>query len=509
MSTLTQKNKGGRPTVLTAWGQLNPCVGCQNKNVGYGPKLGSPTHCAKCKVTGQHIYLLSCCPCSPERKKLTWGAATDKKAIRCIHCKLDTDINFGSKKEVCKVCKTKKPKWGPPGTKSRQRYFDCRIQEPLPDGTPADTNNKNPKCMCLEGEGRERVRKGWGKKGTKKALRCKWCKHETDVQVSNKRCGCPTNNRPSHGPPNGKPTRCVDCQQPGDVNHYWSRIVCKNCPNDKARMKLWGPIDSVKPIRCGNCKLEDDVNLVDKKCKCGSGISPSFCLPGGPKNRTNCYKCKTHEHIDSSHALCKGLITDNIPCPGSYRGNSYYDGYCTECFIRNFPTEERALNVRKKTWELKVRDFLIKTFPNIPFIHDKPLFIGPECDCTHKRQIDFRHFIGNTLFAIECDEHQHKSKKYEDDKEARYDDLYMAYSGKMLFIRFNPHPFKLNGYRVNPDFEDRLEVLKSEIEFHIKRIEQDKNEDLVEIHYLFYDQDEDSEVEWESESEDSDSSDEE
>jgi len=97
--------------------------------------------------------------------------------------------------------------------------------------------------------------------------------------------------------------------------------------------------------------------------------------------------------------------------------------------------------------------------------------------------------IGNTLLCIETDERQHKryEKGYE---EVRYDDLFMVHGGKFIFIRFNPDKYtNADGTTQNPRMDDRLELLKHEIEFQMDRIKNNENEELLEITYLFYDED--------------------
>ena len=49
------------------------------------------------------------------------------------------------------------------------------------------------------------------------------------------------------------------------------------------------------------------------------------------------------------------------------------------------------------------------------FIHDTILWTG-NCDCSHRRRIDFRKLIGNTLLCIEVDEYQHKRYKDKDEE---------------------------------------------------------------------------------------------
>jgi hypothetical protein len=60
------------------------------------------------------------------------------------------------------------------------------------------------------------------------------------------------------------------------------------------------------------------------------------------------------------------------------------------------------------------------------------------------------------MLCIEIDEDQHK--RYIKDQELhRYDDLFMDYSGKYIFIRYNPDKFidKFSQSK-NPYFETRM-----------------------------------------------------
>ena len=70
----------------------------------------------------------------------------------------------------------------------------------------------------------------------------------------------------------------------------------------------------------------------------------------------------------------------------------------------------------------------------------------------------------------------------------RYDDLYMAHSGKWVYIRFNPDKYlNKKNERKNPEMATRLWVLENEIRKQIKRIENDENTELLERKYLYYD----------------------
>ena len=232
-----------------------------------------------------------------------------------------------------------------------------------------------------------------------------------------------------------------------------------------------------KPIRCKEHKGE--YKLVSRICVFeGCKVRPAYNIEGEP---TALY-CATHK-LD-------GMINiKNNKCKANYclgtRANSNYKGHCAPCYQHLFPNDPLTLQVRSKTKEIAIRDFINLNFDG--FHHDKPLWTG-NCDCTHRRRIDHRKLIGNTLLCIETDEHQHKGYD-KTDEYIRYDDLYMLHGGKFIFIRFNPDKFKnKEGKNSNPMLYTRLPVLKEEIEKQIGRIENNENSELLEIIKLYYDE---------------------
>ena len=124
-----------------------------------------------------------------------------------------------------------------------------------------------------------------------------------------------------------------------------------------------------------------------------------------------------------------------------------------------------------------VRNVINENFEG--FVHDRPLYTG-NCHCTHRRRIDHRKLICNTILAIETDEFGHRGYDQKDE-EIRYDDLYMIHSGKWIFIRFNPDD---NISKV--DIDDKLDKLIENMNDCISRIENNKNTELVEIIKLYY-----------------------
>lgn len=174
-----------------------------------------------------------------------------------------------------------------------------------------------------------------------------------------------------------------------------------------------------------------------------------------------------------------------IPCPVS--ANENYDNFCTHCFQNLFPTDPRAALIQKHSKELAVIKHLGQFGWFQGFVHDKPLYVDLEGGCcATKRRIDARKLIGNTMLCLEIDENQHKSYLPTYELE-RYNDLWMDFSGKYIFIRYNPDAYKVVRKRQNPPFATRMKALVQLLETQMNRIQKDEH-DLFEIHHLYYDQ---------------------
>jgi hypothetical protein len=331
---------------------------------------------------------------------------------------------------------------------------------------------------------------------------CVNCKTDEMVNVNDKMCNC-GKTRPTFNFPDQKPQYCFSCKQEGMIN-----VKDEPCKCGKNTIPIFN-YSGLKPKYCSKCKEPDMVDIRHNKCKCKKvqpsfnykGLQPKFCKDCKEEGMINiikrrCIKCKEKQatyNLEGLKAeycnLCKTNeminVMDKCKNEGCVRsGNVKYKYYCTFCYQHLFPNDKVAKNIRKKTKEIYVRDFLKETFPD--FIHDIPLWSG-NCNCSHRRRIDFRELVGNTLLCIEVDEHQHKryNKK---DEEIRYDDLFMIHGGKFIFIRFNPDIFTNElGTKKNPYMKRRMEYLKNEIDNQVDRINNEENNELIEIVYLFYD----------------------
>jgi hypothetical protein len=235
-----------------------------------------------------------------------------------------------------------------------------------------------------------------------------------------------------------------------------------------------------EPVRC---KLhKENMDYCSRICICGMN-RPSFNEPG-ETIPICCSSCKKPNMVDVTHPRCHGIISDNGVCPLDSRSSKKYNDYCAECFRRNFPLDPLTFQIRSKTKEFAVRDYINANFEG--FQHDK-IMTTSHCDCSIKRRIDHRYLINNTLLVVETDENQHRSYDAMDE-EIRYDDLYMAFSGKWIYIRFNPDKYISNkGIRKNPTIASRLPILKEEIERQISRIKNNENTELLERIYMYYD----------------------
>jgi hypothetical protein len=331
---------------------------------------------------------------------------------------------------------------------------------------------------------------------------CSECKLENMINVRIKKCIC-GNSQCCYNYQGLKPEYCGKCKLEGMINLVKKKCVCGNsqpCYN----------YEGLRPEYCGKCRLVGMIDLIHKKCNCGKCL-PSFNYEG--LKPEYCGQCKSNGMIDVLNRRCKcknaqplfnfeGLRAEycsscklegmndvlHKKCKGDFcietSANPKYKGYCKHCYQLTFPNDPLTFQMKSKTKEIAVRDYINSNFDG--FSHDKPLWTG-NCDCTHRRRIDHRKLIGNTLLCIETDEFQHKSYN-KTDEEIRYDDLFMIHGGKFVFIRFNPDKYTVNGKQRNPYLFVRLSVLEQEIKKQIKRIENDENTELLEIIKLYYDE---------------------
>jgi hypothetical protein len=380
-------------------------------------------------------------------------------AICCASCKSDTMVNVKDKR--CK-CGKAQPNFNEPGQTTAICCASCKSETMV--------NVKDKKCQC------GKALPNFNEPGQTPPICCSLCKKDTMIDVIHKRCICgkaiPNFNEPGQT----SAICCVSCKKDTMID-----VKSKKCKCGKAQ-PVYNEPNQTPPICCVLCKTETMINVKSNRCKCGKAI-PIYNEPGQTP-AICCVSCKKDTMVNVKHKKCLGLINNNEPCPYDIQANPKYKNYCIECYRRNFPLDPLTFQIRSKTKEIAVRDYINANLEG--FQHDKPLSTS-HCECNIRRRIDHRKLINNTLLVIETDENQHKS--YDQmNEETRYDDLYMPFSGKWVYIRFNPDKYvSKNGKNKNPMISTRLPVLLDEIKKQIWRIQTEQNSELVERVYLFYD----------------------
>ena len=420
------------------------------------PNISTPICCSSCKRNDMIDVVSKKCQC--QKATPTFNYPGESIAICCKSCKINDMIDVKNKK--C-ICKKSQPIYNEPGESVGICCFSCK--------TKSMVNIKHKLCIC------GMKRPSFNEPGETIPICCSSCKKPNMVDVINKKCQCqkaaPTFNYPGES----IAICCKSCKSNEMVDIYCYRCLCGNRP-------IYNYPGQSKPLYCKSCKGKDMINIKSKRCFCGKHI-PSYNEPGEDKP-THCSSCKSISMINVKHTRCPGITSDNGVCPFDSMGNPKYNDYCTECFRRNFPLDPLTFQIRSKTKEIAVRDYINANFEG--FQHDK-IMTTSHCDCSIKRRIDHRYLINNTLLVVETDENQHRSYDAMDE-EIRYDDLYMAFSGKWIYIRFNPDKYISNkGIRKNPTIASRLPILKEEIQKQLSRIKNNENTELLERIYMYYD----------------------
>jgi len=408
-----------------------------------------PEYCFDCKKDGMINLVSKKCFCGKSQPIFNLNGL---KPEYCNNCKTNEMIDVINKK--CIKCNLKRPNYNFEGLKP-EYCNNCK------DENMIDVNHN--KCFC------GKARPVFNYDGLK-PLYCKKCKKNEMVDVVDNLCVC-KKSQPNYNYEGLKPKYCAKCKTDDNMINVRTKIKCI-C----GKIQPLYNFEGFTPKYCSECKKDGMINLLSKKCFCKKAL-PNFNYQGFAAKY--CNACKSDKMIDVKHDKCKA---ENCQT----RANKKYKYYCANCYQYLFPLDPLTFQIRSKTKEIAVRDFINSKFDG--FQHDKSLWYNETaCDCTTKRRIDHRKLINGTLLCIETDENQHKNYS-KSDEEARYHDLFIAYGGKFIFIRLNPDKYKdEKGNSCNPMLFNRLIVLENEINKQIKRIENEENKELLEVIKLYYD----------------------
>jgi hypothetical protein len=279
-------------------------------------------------------------------------------------------------------------------------------------------------------------------------------------------------------------SRCKDCKGGCICEHDKRSSQCKECGGSQI-FKHEKQSSHCRECNGGGICEHDKVRSRCKKCKGG-------CICEHDKIRSQCKECGgsqicKHEKQCSHCRICSP--NSKYFCLECHytTGNKKYKGYCVPCYVYKFPDDPISNEARLKHAELKVKAFLAIEFPGI-FTHNSRIWLG-DCSAPYRRFIDFYVIIGNTLFVIEVDERQHR--RYDiADEQARINEILhnIGVDKKMVFIRYNPDSYKVNGKQKRTSNGARLLALKDKVVEVLEQLYSDNEyEDIHTEIKMFYD----------------------
>jgi len=387
-----------------------------------------------------------CSPCNKKprsclfnncNKRATFNIEGTKKGLYCSSHKLENMINVVSKTCVFEGCKTR-PTFNIEGEKNAIYCSSHKLPNMIDivSKTCVFEGCKKQPAFNIEGE--------------KNAIYCATHKLENMIDVKSKTC------------------------------------IFEGCKKQPA-FNIEGEKNA---IYCATHKLENMIDVKSKKCVFeGCKIIPVFNLEG-EKNAIYCSIHKLPNMIDIKHKTCKSEWCYT-------RVSDKYDGYCLYCFIHLFPEKPVARNY--KTKERTVVEFVLKEFPQYPWINDKQIQGG----CSRRRP-DLLMDFGYQVIIIEIDENQHTGENYGDCSCENKRMMLLSQDvghRPIVFMRFNPDDYLNKDKNITSCFgidkngvcgvkktkqkewTHRLNILRENIQYWSNN----KLEKTIEIIQLFYD----------------------
>jgi len=323
---------------------------------------------------------------------------------------------------------------------------------------------------------------------------CRICTPENFCEHNLQRKGCKICSPGKFCRHNRQPTKCKICSPNVICDHGVWRCSCKICTVSIVCQHGGRNSD------CLICRPHLVCQHGGRKSSCKLCTPGLLCRHGGyltscricktslvckhDKRRQNCQECGGSAYcecgIQKTRCAKHGGSDLCTECKFA-RHNPRYDKHCVDCFVNCYPEDPRSdRNSRLKRRETVVREAIDGVFEG--FIHDRAYYTGG-C-CAHRRRVDHRLHINNTVLAIETDENAHVSYN-NDDENIRYDDLVMATGHNFVFIRFNPDTNR-EELKAHTSLDHKIQRLLLCIGNQIEKIRKSNNTDLCEIVKLFY-----------------------
>jgi hypothetical protein len=160
----------------------------------------------------------------------------------------------------------------------------------------------------------------------------------------------------------------------------------------------------------------------------------------GEKYGIYCASHKLDDMIDVFHPRCLTHMCD-------VTGSKKYKGYCLRCYIYTFPDQPVSKNY--KTKEKCVVDYVISTFPQYTWTHDRKIQDG----CSRRRP-DLLLDLGSQVLIVEIDENQHASYDCSCENKRLMEISQDVNHRPVVFIRFNPDEYSHNSVVVKSPWKN-------------------------------------------------------
>jgi hypothetical protein len=331
---------------------------------------------------------------------------------------------------------------------------------------------------------------------------CNVHKEDSMINITSKKCvyeGC--NTRAGFGIEGGKPEFCVThkTDEMVDLRSY-------KCTIDGCKTQAHFGFEGCKPTACGKHKTSDMIALNERKCKFkGCKTQSHYGFEDGKAEY--CYTHKLDGMIQIGGRKCKFEGCIKTPVFGYENGEIEYCGdhkmslminliakyrECSNCGLKfqTLKSEEKYLcpycrpaESRKHNKELKIVKY-IQNHTKFDIIHDK--ISADNTTICGKYRPDILIEFSDRYIIVEIDENQHK--QYDESCEiSRMHQIFEGLGISVVFIRYNPDPYKNGKKRKDPPFEKRMDKLINTIDKYKKK---KLDEFQLRIKYLYYDKDE-------------------
>ena len=459
------------------------CGVCNSVQPTYGFVKGKPTHCKKCSIPGmKNVKDKMCEACDQVRP--TYGFEKGK-ATHCQGCSKLGMKNVYHK--MCEVCNDVHPIYG---------FLKGKATHCQGCSKPEMKDVINRMCEACDG-----VRPNYGfEKG--EATHCKGCSKPGMMNGISKMCELCDDVQATYGFIKGKATHCNKCSKPGMKNV--KDRMCEVCDDVRPTYGF----EKGKATHCNKCSKTGMKDVVNKMCEefnCKSLANHG--IPGNLKTlctqhkkigmirnpRRKCRQPNCNEIAlfgDTTHEFCESHSNPDM--------HNFIERECISCHLPEILNSQmKCINCdevhfmgRRLLKQNKVRDMVLAR--NYKFDSCDKIIEG-SCD---RERPDFIFQKEKHIVIIEVDENQHGSYHNNvtfrgvptDCETVRMINIVHSFGGlKVIFIRYNPDQFKVNGIKQEVTDLKRHDTLISYLKYYLEMDIPDDKDNWLQVKYLFYD----------------------